>query len=102
LNFNTTVDWRPQGSATDFTLHAIHSPLAPLQSKLTIPWGLKMTAGGAGENHAFGMAGLWTGSTLHGPSQGADFDGGNGNRTGWGSSASIDQIVAQASGANAP
>jgi hypothetical protein len=36
------------------------------------------------------------------PSAGADFDGGNGNRTGWGSAASIDQIVAQAYGPNMP
>jgi len=102
LDYNTIVDWRPQGSERDFTLHRIHTPLTPLQSKIVVPWGLEMTAGGAGEPHAFGMAGLWTGSTLHGPSPGSDFDGGNGNRTGWGSSASIDQIVARAYGPNAP
>ncbi len=84
LNYNSTVDFRPQGSPTDFALHPIHAPLEPFKSKLVVPWGLKLTAGGAGEAHAFGMAGLWTGSTLHGPGAGADFDGGNGNRTGWG------------------
>ena len=62
-----------------------------------------MTAGGAGEAHAYGMAGLWTGATLSEPSSGADFDGGNGHRTGWGSAASIDQRVAQPrSGPNLP
>jgi hypothetical protein len=63
---------------------------------------LKLTAGGAGEAHAFGMAGLWTASTLHQPTSGADFDGGNGNRTGWGSGPSIDQIVAAAHGPGTP
>ncbi|WP_437721574.1 DUF1552 domain-containing protein [Sorangium sp. So ce861] len=52
--------------------------------------------------HAFGMAGLWTASTLNGPSSGANFDGGYGNRTGWGSGASIDQIVARAHGSGMP
>ncbi len=102
LNYNTTVDFRPQGSTTDFTLHPIHAPLEPFKAKLVIPWGLKLTAGGAGEAHAYGMAGLWTGSTLHGPGAGADFDGGNGNRTGWGSGPSIDQVVANSFGPESP
>lgn len=102
LNYNTTVDFRPQGSETDFTLHEIHAPLEPFKSKLVVPWGLELTAGGAGEAHAFGMAGLWTASTLNGPSAGADFDGGNGNRTGWGSGQSIDQAIAGASGPSLP
>lgn len=102
LDYNSAIDWRPQGTEREFTLHGIHQPLEPLKSKLVIPWGLTMTAGGAGENHAFGMAGLWTASTLHGPSAGADFDGGNGNRTGWGSGPSIDQIVARAHGPDCP
>jgi hypothetical protein len=101
-DYNTTVDWRPSGSETDFTLHRIHAPLQPFRSKLVVPWGLTLTAGGAGENHAYGMAGLWTASTLQGPSAGADFDGGNGNRTGWGSAPSIDQLVAQAHGPECP
>jgi hypothetical protein len=76
--------------------------LDAFKSKLVIPWGLEITAGGAGEAHAYGMAGLWTGSTLNEPSAGADFDGGNGNRTGWGSGASIDQIVAREFGPGMP
>src|SRR3954471_17793499 len=90
LNYNTTIDWKPQGTEQSFTLQAIQAPLQPFAPKLVIPWGLTMTAGGAGENHAFGMAGVWTGATLHPPSAGANFDGGNGNRTGWGSGPSID------------
>jgi hypothetical protein len=101
-NFNTTVDWRPTGTETAFNFHAIHAPLNALKAKITVPWGLTMTAGGAGEPHAFGMAGLWTGSTLPGPSGGVSFDGGNGNRTGWGIGPSLDQIVAQAYGPNMP
>jgi hypothetical protein len=103
-DYNTanTVDWKPTGTEKEFTLHQIHAPLEPWKSKLVIPWGLTLTAGGAGEQHAYGMAGLWTAATLPGPSAGADFDGGNGNRTGWGAAPSIDQIVAQASGPNMP
>ena len=96
------VDWKPQGTETSFTMHAMHAPLEPFKPKLVIPWGLKMSASGAGEQHAFGMAGLWTGAILHDPQPGADFDGGNGHRTGWGSGPSIDQVVAAASGDRAP
>ncbi len=101
-DYNNTVDFKPQGSQTDFSFHPIHAPYAAHQSKVVLPWGMKLTAGGAGEAHAFGMAGLWTASTLHQPGAGADFDGGNGNRTGWGSGPSIDQIVASASGPESP
>ena len=48
------------------------------------------------------MAGLWTAATLHDPQPGADFDGGNGHRTGWGGGPSIDQVVAQAYGTGMP
>jgi len=101
-DYNTVIDWKPQGTETDFTFHAMHAPLEPYKSKIVVPWGLTHTSGGAGEAHAYGMAGLWTASTLHEPHEGADFDGGNGHRTGWGSAASIDQIVAQAFGSAMP
>ncbi len=101
-DYNTTVDFRPTGTETNFAFRAIHAPLEPHKAKIVMPWGLRMTAGGAGENHAFGMAGLWTASTLNGPSPGADFDGGNGNRTGWGSGPSLDQVLAQAHGSSLP
>lgn len=101
-DFSTVVDWKPQGAETDFTLTEIHKPLEAIKNKLVVPWGLKLSAGGAGENHAFGMAGLWTGSTLQDPSGTANFDGGNGHRTGWGSGPSIDQVVAKEFGPNKP
>lgn len=101
-DYSTTTSWQPQGSETSFTFGAIHQPLEAFKSKIVVPWGMTLTAGGAGEAHAFGMAGLWTGSTLNEPSAGADFDGGNGNRTGWGSGTSIDQLVAAAYGPESP
>jgi hypothetical protein len=96
------VDWKPQGTETAFTFQAMHAALEPHKAKIVVPWGMKMSAGGAGQEHAFGMSGLWSGATLHPPGAGADFDGGNGNRTGWGSGPSIDQLVAAASGAECP
>jgi hypothetical protein len=102
LDWNNRIDWRPQGTETNFTLHPIHAPYEAVKSKIVVPWGLTLTAGGAGEQHAYGMAGLWTASTLSGPSPGADFDGGNGNRTGWGSGPSIDQVIAKAFGPDMP
>jgi hypothetical protein len=101
-SFGNAVDWRPQGSETDFSLHYIHEPLEAFKSKLVIPWGMTLTAKGAGEAHAHGMAGLWTGATLHQPHDDANFDGGNGARTGWGSGPSIDQLVARGYGPNSP
>jgi hypothetical protein len=96
------IDWKPAGTETDFTLNQIQAPLQPLASKLVVPWGLKMSAKGAGEQHAYGSAGMWTGALLKDPGNGADFDGGNGHRTGWGSGPSVDQIVAAAAGPNMP
>jgi hypothetical protein len=96
------IVWKPTGTETAFTLHPMHAPLELFKPKIVIPWGLAMSAKGAGEQHAYGMAGLWTGSLLKDPANGADFDGGNGHRTGWGSGPSLDQVVAAASGPNAP
>ncbi len=101
-DWNDSIDWKPGGSESNFTLHDIHSPLEPFKSRLVIPWGMEMTVAGAGEAHAHGMAGCWTASRLKGPGNGADFDGGNGNRTGWGSGPSIDQVVAQNFGPDMP
>jgi len=98
----SAVDWKPVGTETDFTLHQIQAPLQPLASKLIVPWGLRMSAKGAGEQHAYGSAGAFTGALLKDPGNGADFDGGNGHRTGWGSGPSIDQLVAAASGPDSP
>lgn len=96
------IDWKPPGTETDFRFHQIHSKLEPLRSKILLPWGLRMSAAGAGEQHAYGSAGMWTGARLKDPGNGADFDGGNGHRTGWGSGPSVDQIVAAAYGDGMP
>lgn len=96
------VDWSPSGGETDFTLHYIHEPLESHKSRLVFPLGMRFSAGGAGQEHAFGMSGLWSGASLKPPGNGADFDGGNGQRTGWGSGPTIDQIVARGSGPEAP
>lgn len=101
-NFSTAIDWRPAGSETAFTFHEIHTPLDPHKAKIVVPWGLTMSAGGAGEAHAHGMAGLWTGTTLPAPNAGISFDGGNGRLVGWANAPSIDQLVARASGPNSP
>ena len=99
---SSTVDWRPTGTETAFTLQSMYAPLEPFKAKLMIPGGLTMSAGGAGEAHAYGMAGLWSATTLPGPGAGVSFDGGNGHLTGWGAAATIDQIVAQAFGPGMP
>lgn len=97
-----TLDWRPQGSETDFTLASIHAPLEPHKSRIIVPHGMRFSAGGAGQEHAYGMSGLWSGATLNGPSGDANFDGGNGLRTGWGSGATIDQYIATQAAPEAP
>src|SRR3954447_4070011 len=60
LDYNNVIDWRPTGTESAFTFQTIHAPLEDWKSKIVVPWGLKMTAGGAGEAHAYGMAGLWS------------------------------------------
>ncbi len=97
-----SLGWQPTGTETEFTLTETHAPLIAVQNRIVVPHGLSMSAGGAGQEHAFGMAGLWTGASLHPPHEGADFDGGNGQRTGWGSGPSIDQIVAAQFGSGMP
>lgn len=97
-DYSTTVATEPTGTETNFMFTQFQTALTPFMAKIVVPWGLTMTAGGAGEEHAFGMAGLWSGTTLPGPNSGASFDGGNGHLTGWGNAATIDQIVAQAYG----
>ncbi len=96
------IDWKPTGTETDFTLHQIQAPLEPFKSKLIVPWGLKMSVKGAGEQHAYGSAGMWSGALLKDPGNGADFDGGNGHRTGWGSGPTVDQLVAAGAGPDMP
>lgn len=88
-----SADWRPSGTETDFTLSTILSPLEEVKSDIVVVDGLRASIAGAGEAHAWGMAGLWTGSPAL---AGNLFDGGNGNMTGWGAGTSIDQMIADA------
>jgi hypothetical protein len=85
------LDWEPTGSETDFTLSRIHEPLTPHQQDIVVLGGMRLNVGGAGQGHAYGMAGLWTGARTN---DGTLFDGGNGEMTGWGSGPSVDQVVA--------
>ncbi len=96
------TDWEPSGSESDFTLQEMHRPLDPWKPWLIVPTGISLDAEGAGEGHAYGMGGLWTASYTKEPSGDADFDGGNGHRTGWSSGPSIDQVVANGFGERCP
>jgi hypothetical protein len=102
LDYSTSVDWRPTGTETAFTFQSMYTSLDPFKSKIVVPGGLTLSAAGAGEQHAYGMAGLWSATTLPGPGGGVSFDGGNGHLTGWGNAATVDQIVAQATGSATP
>ena len=95
-------DWKPTGTETAFNFASIHTPLDAFKAKIVVPWGLSLTVGGAGEQHAYGMAGLWSATTLPEPNNGVSFDGGNGHLTGWGAAPTIDHLVAQAYGAAMP
>ena len=44
-----TIDWLQTGTETTSRCTPMHAPLEPFKSKLVIPWGLKLSAGGAGE-----------------------------------------------------
>lgn len=88
-----TSSWLPTGGPRDFSLGTILSPLEDVRDDIIVFSGLRASIDGPGETHAQGMAGLWTGCpTL----EGNQFDGGNGNFTGWGSGPSVDQILVQA------
>jgi hypothetical protein len=93
------TDWMPTGSSTDFNLGPIHQPLEPHKADIRILGNMRLTVGGAGEGHAYGMAGLWTASRCK---EGTLFDGGNEHMTGWGSGTSIDQTIARAYGMGKP
>ena len=92
-------NWQPSGSGTTYTPGAIHVPLERHRSEILILGGMRLTVGGAGEGHAFGMSGLWTASRCN---EGSLFDGGNMAMTGWGSGTSVDQVVARAYGPGKP
>ncbi len=93
------TDWEPTGSSADFTLGPIHAPLEPHKADIRILGNTRLTVGGAGEGHAYGMCGLWTASRCK---EGTLFDGGNEHMTGWGSGTSIDQTISRAYGPGKP
>jgi len=93
------TDWAPTGSSTDFTLGPIHAALEPHKADIRVLGNMRLTVGGAGEGHAYGMCGLWSASRCK---EGTLFDGGNENMTGWGSGTSIDQTIARAFGLGKP
>ncbi len=78
---------------TQFTLNKIHQPLAAYKNDLVLLKGvdLKSCAGGPGEPHQRGMGGVLTGREL----LTGNFVGGDGSLAGWGSGASVDQVVAE-------
>lgn len=88
-------NWVPQGSEHDWNLSTILSPLAAFKDDLVVVDGLKIQSDGPGDAHQRGMASLWSGSKIL---SGNDFEGGNGEKVGWGGGQTIDQHVANAIG----
>jgi hypothetical protein len=83
--------WRPTGSATDFTLSPMMSPLTPFLDKLVFLDGLNLdvTAIGHGHPHSRGMGAVLTGTEL----LAGNFNT-NGGNAGFAAGASIDQVIA--------
>lgn len=86
--------WAPAGGERDFVLSPILAPLEPFRGDLVVIRGVDQQGGGAGVGHQAGMGGVLTGSGLNpGP-----FGAGGGDRSGWASSLSVDQRIANAIG----
>lgn len=79
--------WRPTGNSTDFELSRILLPLEAMRDKIVVVDGLRASRQSGAEDHASGMAALWTGSSMRIP-EGGDI--------GWASSASVDQRIVDA------
>jgi len=83
----------PGASESEFTLNAIHQPLAAYQDRLMLLKGVSNNValtGATGGPHQRGIGGLYTAQTL---GQG-DFVDGCGKKAGWANGISIDQEVA--------
>jgi len=92
--------WVPTGTATDFALPTILSPLAPFQDRLVVLDGLKIAVDGPpGGPHTVGPAYLWTGSPML---AGDEFNHPCCGMHGWASSASVDQAIAAQIGNDTP
>ena len=90
------------GHGDGFTLHSIHSPLEPFKSKIVMPWGIKMSAAAPARSTRSAWRGCGRAPRCTSPAGDANFDGGNGQRTGWGGGPSVDQIMARRNGPNSP
>jgi hypothetical protein len=90
----------PGASETDFTLGAVHQPLAAFRDRMLITSGINMESlqVGPGEPHQRGMGAVLTGTHL----QEGNFVGGDGTLAGWGDGISLDQHVANHIGQSTP
>lgn len=94
-----TPNWFPTDvqSETDFTLNAIHAPLAPWKADLMLTSGLDMgvAVSGPGEQHQRGVGAFLTGAKL----DTGTFVGNDGTTAGYSKGPSIDQTIAGLVGA---
>lgn len=91
----TVLDaWKPTGTATDFQLGPILSPLVRHKAKLAVVSGMNIAAPGVGAPHTKGPAILWTGSPLLDDMTFTRSDGSGGMYYGWNSGPSADQVIA--------
>ena len=86
--------WKPTGGERDFQLSPILAPLEPFRDQIVVIAGVDQQGGGFGVGHQAGMGGMLTGSGLNpGP-----FGTGSGPSSGWASSPSVDQRIANVIG----
>src|SRR5262249_34891520 len=83
--------WTPTGGERDFQLSPILAPLEPYRDDIAIIEGVDQQAGGRA-GHQAGMRGMLPGSPIN-PGPFGDF-----GTSGWGSSLSVDQRIANAIG----
>jgi Protein of unknown function (DUF1552) len=86
-------NWTPTGGERDFQLSPILSPLEPFRDDIVVIQGVDQQGGGGGGGHQAGMGGMLTGNGLNpGPFSAGD------SSSGWASSLSVDQRIANAIG----
>lgn len=89
----------PTGTELDFQFGSILQPLQAHQSYTTVIDGIRYPIDGTGNPHMQGPQRFLAGSTLL---EGTEFSGGGGIESGWGSHASVDQVIAQSIGDQTP
>src|SRR6185312_13413344 len=82
----------------NWTLSRLLKPLEKHKAKINVLSGLNMQDVGVGAPHTKGLPLCWTGSKLLDDSTFKRADGEGGATYGWNSSASVDQVVANAIG----